>query len=63
MMEFYLEREQDAKRARDMTFLLAVKDIDSAIRLARWGRVNRPELFNGWQDELSQEVGKRVLGV
>jgi hypothetical protein len=63
MMEFHLEREQDSTRARDMTLLLAAKDIDSAIRLARWGRVNRPELFDGWQDELSQEVGKKVLGV
>ena len=61
MMEFHLEREQDAVRCREMMLLLAAKDTDSAIRLARWGRANRPELFDGWRDEFSQEIGKRVL--
>ena len=62
MIEFHLERERDPARAREMMLLLAKKEIDSAIRLARWGRANRPVLFDGWQDELSEEVGKRVLG-
>jgi hypothetical protein len=44
-----------------MILLLAAKDIDSAIRLTKWGRANRPKLFEGWQDEFSQEIGKRVL--
>jgi hypothetical protein len=61
MMEFHLEREQDAARGREMMLLLVAKDTDSAIRLARWGRANRPELFDGWQDEFSHEIGKRVL--
>jgi hypothetical protein len=61
MIEFHLETEQDAARAREMMLLLAAKDTDSAVRLAKWGRANRPELFDGWRDELSQEIGKRAL--
>jgi len=61
MMEFYLEREQDTIRAKEMMLLLASKDPDATIRITQWGRTHHPELFTGWLDQLAHEFGKKVL--
>ncbi len=63
MIEFYLQREEGVTRAKEFMLMLASRDVDSAVRMARWGRVNLPDLVDGLQDELSREVGKKVLSV
>jgi ligand-binding sensor domain-containing protein len=62
MLEFHVSAEADAQNVRELMFPLLKKDLDSAVRLNRWGMKNRPDLFAAWQEEFSKEVGKRVLG-
>jgi hypothetical protein len=61
MLEFHLSVEKNVQSARDLIFYLLKKDLDSVVRLNRWGLDNRPDLFSHWQEEFSKEVGKRVL--
>ena len=63
MLEFCLTVVKTPEIAKEIMFLLARKDIDTSIRLNRWGRNNRPDLFSSWQDEFSREIGRRVLDV
>lgn len=62
MLEFHLSGEEDAQSVRELIFSLSKKDLDSAVRLNRWGMKNRHLLFAAWQEEFSKEVGKLVLG-
>lgn len=63
MLEFHLAAEHAPGPAKDLLFLLIAKDRDVAIRVARWGLANRQELFDGWQDELSRDIGKTLINV
>jgi hypothetical protein len=62
MLEFHLLAVESKHQTRDLVCLVLKKDMDAAIRLNKWGLMNRPECFIGWQEDVARDIGSLVLG-